>query len=402
MDEKKTLKDVLFDIAEAIRNKARHNNPLKPVDFSTEFFGIAYENLIDNMVDVNGDGINNIKHITMDSSITTINNNAFGSMKSLESIDFNNVKIIGNDAFRNCSKLVNIVFNDNLQEIGNAAFDYCHMPSIVIPKNVTSIGNNPFSNNSSLVSISVDSNNEYYESKFDSIIKKDNKELVTGCINTIIADDVKILGNYSFYGVRKTSLDIPNGVEKIGTSAFYYCSQLNDITIPDTITSILASAFRQCDNLSKITITSIEHWLSMSFGDYFSCPTNNGKAVLYINDDKIENITIPENIQNISRCKFYNYKALKSVKFSSSITKIEVQAFYGCSNCVLFDFSSYEKSTPPTLSNSNAFSGSHPSEWWIVVLNQELKETWKKATNWSIYSDYIITLAEYEQKSNIL
>jgi hypothetical protein len=199
-----------------------------------------------------------------------------------------------------------------------------------------------------------------------------------------------------------TSLDIPKGVKEIGASAFYYCDQLNEITIPDTITSILATAFRQCNKLSKITITSIEHWLSMSFADYLSCPTNNGKAILYINGDKIENITIPENIQNISSCKFYNYKALKSVKFSPGITKIGLQAFYGCSNCVLFDFSSYEKSTPPTLSNSNAFSGSHPSEWWIVVPNQELKETWKKATNWSIYSDYIITLDEYKQRYDIL
>ncbi len=52
----------------------------------------------------------------------------------------------------------------------------------------------------------------------------------------------------------ETEVVIPDGVKKIGSSAFERCKNLKSITIPDSVTSIGESAFAECTNLKSIII----------------------------------------------------------------------------------------------------------------------------------------------------
>ena len=47
---------------------------------------------------------------------------------------------------------------------------------------------------------------------------------------------------------------IPNGVERIGKSAFSYCSALAEIAIPESVTVIDKSAFYKCVALKEFVI----------------------------------------------------------------------------------------------------------------------------------------------------
>ena len=58
----------------------------------------------------------------------------------------------------------------------------------------------------------------------------------------------------SCYSVE--SVEIPNSVTRIGTSAFYDCWRLTSVTIPDSVTSIGGWAFSSCIGLSSVTIGS--------------------------------------------------------------------------------------------------------------------------------------------------
>ena len=51
-----------------------------------------------------------------------------------------------------------------------------------------------------------------------------------------------------------TSVNIPNGVTLIDSSAFYEYTNLASITIPDSVTFIGSSAFYGCTSLASITI----------------------------------------------------------------------------------------------------------------------------------------------------
>lgn len=61
------------------------------------------------------------------------------------------VEEIGDESFRDCNNLKEVVLPDSIKKIGNSAFSNCDIrDSITIPKNVTSIGYDAFANNYNL------------------------------------------------------------------------------------------------------------------------------------------------------------------------------------------------------------------------------------------------------------
>ena len=52
------------------------------------------------------------------------------------------------------------------------------------------------------------------------------------------------------------AVTIPNGVTKIGNSAFSRCTNLTSVTIPSGVTSIKEYAFSGCTSLTSVTIPS--------------------------------------------------------------------------------------------------------------------------------------------------
>lgn len=66
-----------------------------------------------------------------------------------------------------------------------------------------------------------------------------------------IPDTVTSIGSSAFRGCESlTSINIPDSVTSIGDSAFSWCESLTNINIPDSVTSIGESAFCGCKNLN--------------------------------------------------------------------------------------------------------------------------------------------------------
>ena len=53
-----------------------------------------------------------------------------------------------------------------------------------------------------------------------------------------------------------TSVEIPDNVKSIGTSAFRTCERLKSVTIPDSVTYIGENAFTCCFELTSLTISN--------------------------------------------------------------------------------------------------------------------------------------------------
>ena len=67
---------------------------------------------------------------------------------------------------------------------------------------------------------------------------------------------LKIKAN-AVVGIRVNSNDVlrvevPGGVEKIGHSAFFYCTALTSLTLPNGLTSVGSSAFCGCKSLASV------------------------------------------------------------------------------------------------------------------------------------------------------
>lgn len=126
-----------------------------------------------------------------------------------------------------------------------------------------------------------------------------------------------------------TSIEIPEGVTSIGSNAFSYCKSLASIVIPNSVTSIGESASFNCTNLTNIYITNLARWCNVTGAGnlmYYGSRSKN----LYVNNELVIELVIPNSVTSISERAFSYCNALTSVVIPDSVTSIGSQAFAFC------------------------------------------------------------------------
>ena len=235
-------------------------------------------------------------------SVTSIGERAFSYCHSLSSVTIpNSVTSIGEAAFSDCSSLTSVTIPNSVTNIGNSAFADCtSLTSVTIPNRVTSIGNRAFSYCFSLTSITI-------------------------------PNSVTNIGNNAFsYCSSLTSITIPNSVTNIGSYAFSGCSALTSITIPESITSIGSAAFSGCESITKANYTGdIAGWCKIKFGNVDANPIYYSHN-LYINDQEIKDLVIPNTVDSIRNYAFYECFSLNSVTIPNSVKSIGYNTFQNC------------------------------------------------------------------------
>ena len=254
----------------------------------------------------------NIKKIILPDSIREIQNSAFSYCTSLESINIPaGVTSIGNYAFDSCTSLESINIPVGITSIGDYAFEDCTaLKSVVIPESVTSIGYAAFSRCDKLVSINIPIG--------VSMISNSTFENCTSLTSINIPTSVRQIGDESFMGCTAlTSIIVPEGVTTIGKGVFHHCTALESAALPDSLTEIKAGAFQDCPALKSINIpkgvTSIE-------------------AVVFSDCQALADVTLPEGIQWINMCAFENCSSLETIVLPSSTTYVRVSAFENCTS----------------------------------------------------------------------
>ena len=175
------------------------------------------------------------------------------------------------------------------------------------------------------------------------------------------------IGTYAFYSCYSlTSINIPDGVTSIGNSAFSSCYSLASINIPDGVTSIGTYAFSSCYSLTSINIPDGV----TSIGTY-----------AFYNCYSLTSINIPDGVTSIGNNAFDNCYSLASINIPDGVTSIGNSAFRAC---YFLKEVHLQPTTPPTLSNANAFSNT-PSDM-VIYVPQGTLEAYQQATNWTTYA----------------
>ncbi|MDR3595419.1 leucine-rich repeat protein [Clostridium sp.] len=208
------------------------------------------------------------------------------------------VKRIGELAFLLKQNLMSITIPSSVTQIDNSAFGNCSsLKSITIPNSVISIGENVFSGCFSLQNIIIDNN--YYTNVNGVLFNKSKTKLMEypeGKVDKsyIIPNGVASIANGAFQDCNLTSITIPSSVISIGDSAFFYCRNLTSVNIPNSVTSIGANAFETCTSLISMTIPSS----ITSIGKYAFNDLNNN-FIVYVDSEKVRqlliNSALPEN-----------------------------------------------------------------------------------------------------------
>ena len=230
------------------------------------------------------------------------------------------------------------------QKIGSSAFKYfTDIENITIPNTITGvIGSSSFANCYSLKSITLPINITDISTY---VFQSDNSLSVVSMPGSI----TDITNHHLFYSLKSVRrITIPNGKTKIRSGDFYDCNSLPSITIPSSVTSIDDSAFYYCYNLKKVIfkgslVTTID---SSAFGYCYS----------------LSSFTIPSSVTTIGTSAFTNCRGMKEYHMLPT--------------------------EPPTLSNTNAFTGIR-SDCIIYVpysADHSVLTAYQGASNWSTYA----------------
>ena len=152
----------------------------------------------------------------------------------------NNCKIIGPDAFFNCTSLTSSEIPNGVISIGGFAFAYSSLASIEIPSSVTSIGIWAFFDCLSLAKVNYLGNaDQWVAINFDG--ERSNPLINSGCklyLNNQLATEIKLttdqINDYSFYNyssLTSVTFEGNNTNISIGTCSFCGCTAVKTIII---------------------------------------------------------------------------------------------------------------------------------------------------------------------------
>ena len=135
----------------------------------------------------------------------------------------------------------------------------------------------------------------------------------------------------AFSGCNLTSIVIPEGVTSIGE---YALSCLSDsVTIPSTVTFIDYEAFgAEYSDLKAVYISDLTAWCNMEFGGTFKSNPIEFGAKLYLNNNLVTDLVIPDGVTSIGSEAFAKYQYLTSVTIPDSVETIGWGSFSGCDN----------------------------------------------------------------------
>ena len=217
-----------------------------------------------------------------------------------------------------------------------------------------------------------------------------NKVYANAVKNVRINNSVTSIGTYTFNSCQSlSSVTIPNTVTSIGTYAFTSCYSLASVTIPNTVTSISNYTFNSCYSLSSVAMPNVTRMGTYAFTSCYSLASVTIPNVTSIGNNafyycySLASVTIPNTVTSIGNNAFYSCYSLSSVTIPNSVTSIGTYAFTSCIGLGSIHFKS---STPPTVSNSNAWSGV-PTDCIIYVPSGKLSD-YKGASNYPSSSTY--------------
>ena len=360
-------------------------------------------------------------------------NGLFSDCTDLTELEFSsNLKSICPSVFSGCIGLSSVTIPDSVTSIGDEAFCNCSgLTSVTIPDSVTSIGAKAFSGCSGLEAVYISDIAKWCGISLGSPSANPlyyaHNLYLNGCLieDLAIPDGVERVGSYAFYNCSGlTHVGIPDSVTNIGTEAFKSCCNLSAVVIPPLVNSIEECAFADCSVLSSVRISNAEtHVGENAFSGCISVldltashippgmpkqqlntvtlqgVTSIGNGMFY-GCSHLRSISIPNGVMSIGDNAFFGCSSLTSVTIPNSVTNIGLEAFAGCGSItnMVLPFvgstrgnSGTEESLFGYIFGSNPYSGGMPTEQFY---DRAMKKTYTAVPNSQVHYQTLYIIDE--------
>lgn len=202
---------------------------------------------------------------------------------------------------------------------------------------------------------------------------------------TIPEGATKIAGTMASNARRLRHINLPKSVTGVDPNAFQYCRSLSTVSLPGSVKEIGNSAFVSTATLKRCVIPNS----AQTIGDELVADSQVRSFFL---PDGITTIPsrfayscgalvrfdIPNGVTSIGGSAFQECICLPEITIPNTVTTIGSSAFAGCEFLGKIRFLS---TTPPTVSNANAFTGI-PTDCVVEVPADSLT-AYQEATNYS-------------------
>ena len=289
--------------------------------------------------------------ISFGKGLKTIGESAFASCTSLEHVTLPNLLTsIGFSAFENCTLLQSVSMPAGLKSIDCYAFAGCsRITAMNIPDSVTTLGYHTFYNMKAMerlhLPLAWDTmlSSSYHvgelilgcDSLTDIELPEGMRRLPTNafkyCTNLMSIDlpsTLETLGTACLSHTGLTSIELPEGLKTIEPYALDVCQNLKEIHVPDGVTTLGYNCFAACANLERVD-------LSVSWQKVLSDSYHTGAIVA--NCPKLTEITVPEGITFLPVYALKDCANLKSIHLPSTLKKLGEASLSGCTGLASID-----------------------------------------------------------------
>ena len=303
----------------------------------------SYKDLPVRVIDDDAFADSKITKVTFPDSLYFVAYRAFKNCTSLTEVVFNNgLKIIGRNAFECCNELGTISLPDALVEIQDYGFEFCKKLKVEHwPNQLQTIGQETF---------------YYCENLGDVTLSKSIKNIkegafdYSGVVNFTIENEHKLKKlDFCFgYCPFLKSVNIGTGLEELAD--FHNCESLKNVTLPEGL-KIIETAFRGTTALQTISIpssieridSSFDNCTSFQYNTYNNCNYLGNSSNPYLvlmsaiksnqeedYDEVLTNVTVHNDCKIIFKSAFKDCRALYQVTLGDNICSLEDYCFSYC------------------------------------------------------------------------
>lgn len=259
---------------------------------------------------------------------------------------------VDNFAFSECYSITSVIIPSTIIYLGRYAFYNCSgLQEITVPNSVQEIGDNAFVGvgvvyysggaegapwGAGLV-VGHEENGLFYADSAKTVLVACSDSLTSATLPLSVREiKAGAFANHT----QLASIELNEGLEKIGRRAFAYCSTLTSIVIPSTTTTIGDEAFTGCRGLTSVTVPANVTDIGMAaFSHCSNIATVNYNAVnctqgseAFAGLSALTTLNIASNVQRIPRLMFAGCTGLITLTLPDAVTDIGNSAFMNCIN----------------------------------------------------------------------
>lgn len=259
------------------------------------------------------------------------------------------VRRIDAEAFKDCTKITEIVLQKDMYYVGARAFENCtSLTAINVPNEHVNFGEACFKGCKALTSIDL--------SLYNSFTGMICPETFSGCeklTSVTLSDSYESIYQDAFAGCKSlTQVKFGSSMRQISSGAFKDCVKLKELTFTDSVDSFDIRSVEGCTSLERIKVSSGNSKYYDDNGVLYDKEENKlifyppAKTGAYVIPDttvsingsafkdckKLSSVTIPGSVETVSSSAFRSCTGLTSVTMLGSVKAIDSYAFENCTS----------------------------------------------------------------------